>query len=248
MDLASIRHFKYNAIKKWVMTQRPVWLYGPPASSKTHMSEQIAEDLGLTYFPIPIGPTMTESKLVGFLNAGAGSFVPGLMYEPYKSGGLIYLDEVDVAEPQVLVSLNAMLANKGYRFPNGEYVLRHPNAYFLASGNTMGTGNVKGMKRNVQDAATLSRWIFVEVPYDLNLERSLCKHKNWVGYVQRVRKFLEGLATGKSILITPRMSLNGDAAIDQGISADEILECILFVGMDSDLKNQVLHNCGKFSY
>lgn len=238
-------HCATRTVIRWVKTQKPIWLWGPPASGKNVMAEQIARVLEVGFYPIYLGPTTTESKIVGFMNAGAGTYVTGLCYEPYKNGGLIYWDEIDVADPQVLVAINSLVENDGYRFPNGEFVKRHDKLYLVAGANTKGFGAEAGLKRNSQDAATLSRFIKVHLPYDENLERSLCRDRGWVTYVQRVRKFVHGLARG-GVPITPRASYKGDKALEMGLSKAEVAEACLFSDMNEDTKQAVVKNCGTF--
>lgn len=260
-------HKQFEELFMWLTTEtgtgiyQPVWCYGNPGCGKTHVSEQEAEALhkfakkagwkpskeigDVFYFPIYFGPTTTEGKVLGYKNAATGDFVKGLAQDAYEHGGLLYLDEIDVADPSVLVSVNSLLANKSYRFPDGKIRKRNKFFFVLAGANTLGTGSKDGFKRNVQDAASRDRFAKVYFDLDEDLEKSLAGHVEWVQYVQKVRGFIQTLAKG-AIHVTPRASYGGAAALKRGIPAPAVLRAFLFNEMTDDVKASVVSHCGPF--
>lgn len=189
-----------------------LWLHGAPGSGKTHMAEQIAKILGVKFHPIYGGPTMTETKLLGYRNAGTGAYQLGLIYDWYKNGGLLAIDEADLGES--LVCMNSALANSVYRFPDGEVITRHPDTYFIALANTNGLGAKQGFRRQVQDAAALDRFSFMEFHYDENLEKALAGNfPEFAEYVQKVRNWVKTSSESTNLHVTPRATMKGVALL-----------------------------------
>ncbi len=203
-------------------------------------------------------------KLLGFRSLADGSFVPGFLLAPFRDGGVVMLDEIDTGDPGVLASLNALLANGHYLFPDGVEVARHPNFRVIAGANTKGVGAVAGYTaRNRIDAATLDRFAVIELLPDAGLELALvCGGKNesqpwtcagplaaekaegacrsWVRWVQKVRA-----SAGASVLISPRASLLGAAALRAGIPVAEVAEALVFKLVSPDTRRNLLAVCGQ---
>lgn len=222
-----------------------LWLYGPPGTGKSFIAKQVAEALGASYYLVPLGPTSTESKLVGFQNLVNGQFVPGLLCEPFKNSGLAFLDEVDVADPGVLVGINALISNDRFRFPDGAVVERHRDFYLLAGGNTIGTGGTSGFTRNKLDAAFLDRFVKVKVDYDPQLESALCDNDAWVSYVQKVRLHLQRSTLG-TFYVTSRAVINGAALLEAGIPASVVVESVLLPGCTDAIRRDIKIKIGEF--
>jgi len=180
-----IRHEKYYMIKTCVENDIPVYLVGPAGSGKNHTLEQIAEDLHLDfYFTNSI---QQEYKLTGFIDAG-GLYHDTEFYRAFVDGGLFFLDEMDASIPEVLVLLNAAIANKYFEFPTGK-VTAHDNFRVVSAGNTMGNGaDEQYTGRLVLDQATLDRFAIVEFDYSLVIETHLAKgNMDLVNFVRQLR-------------------------------------------------------------
>lgn len=250
--LLNIRHKQFDDLLRWLRAKTvngmyvPVWCYGAPGAGKSHIAEQLTEELGCAFYPIPLGPTTTESKILGYRNASTGEYVRGLAIDPYEKGGLLYLDEADVADPSVLVATNGLLSNKTFRFPDGILRSRHPEFRCLAGANTLGTGSTQGFKRSGQDAALRSRFIKFKLEYDHALENALSEHKPWVDYVQKVRKYIGTLAKC-GVWITSRDMMYGAAALREGVPPDQVVECTIFAELSTDIRQLVVNHCGKFN-
>lgn len=246
-----IAHIQLAGIVQRIAANVPVWYYGAPGSGKTHIAAQVATALDLPFYPVYLGPTTTESKLLGYKNAGQGTYVEGLLYEPYLKGGLIYLDEIDVTDPGVLVAINALISNEEYRFPDGNMVKRHERVRFLAGANTLGLGSLQGFRRNSQDAAARDRWVKVKSIYDEAMERRISVMNcpafgdQWARYVQKVRVFVNTESTSP-IHVTPRASYNGANMLQANIAAKDVCEDTIFAEMSADLIKAVTHKCGIF--
>jgi len=246
-----IAHAQLPGLVHRVAANVPVWYYGAPGSGKNHLAYQCSQALKLDFYPVYLGPTTTESKLLGYKNAGAGIYVEGLLYKPFMVGGLIFLDEIDVTDPAVLVSINALISNDEYRFPDGNLVRKHKDVRFLAAANTLGLGGLDGFKRNSQDAAARDRWIKFKAEYDEAMERKIAIRncpkdgEKWARYVQGVRKFVTTESTSR-IHVTPRASYNGASMLQAGIHPAEVCEATIFAEMEADTKAAAVRKVGTF--
>ncbi len=231
------------------VSQYPVglWLWGGAGAGKTHMAEQIAEALEVPFYPIYGGPTMTETKLLGYRNAGSGVYVKGLTYDWFKSGGLLAIDEADLGES--LSCMNSLFANRVYRFPDGELIERHPNTYFIALANTNGMGARSGFRRNVQDVAALDRFNFWQFLYDEKLEKALAgDFAEFAEYVVKVRKWIQGNSKETNLHVTPRATMRGVALLaSTEMDGPSVAESSIFGLFPLDTKAAVLKSCGSFN-
>ena len=185
-DVKGVKHSKYEQIKTCVNADIPVYLYGPAGSGKNHTLQQIATDLGLEFYFT--NSVQQEYKITGFIDAG-GKFHETEFYKAFVNGGLFFLDEMDASIPEVLVLLNAALANRYFEFPNGK-VNAHPDFRVVAAGNTVGNGADESYTGRLQlDQATLDRFVLIEFDYDLNIEKALAKgNMELVNFIRGLRK------------------------------------------------------------
>ncbi len=88
---------------------------------------------------------------------------------------------MDAADPNVLLLINAALANGHMALPNrpdNPYATRHPDFVCVAAANTVGTGADRLYAgRNKLDGATLDRFAIgkVYMDYDERVEENLCQ-------------------------------------------------------------------------
>jgi cobaltochelatase CobS len=169
-----IKHKEFETIKACVVEKLPVYLYGPAGSGKNHVLQQIAEELGLDFYFA--NSVQQEHKITGYEDA-SGKYHETEFYRAWTKGGLFFLDEMDASIPEVLILLNAALANGYFDFNNGEGRLdAHPEFRVVAAGNTVGTGADEQYTGRLQlDQATLDRFIFIEFDYDKNIELAIAK-------------------------------------------------------------------------
>jgi len=252
-------HAQFAQVLAWVRADVPVWLWGAPGSGKTHLAKQIAKALQVPAFIASIDETTTANKLLGFQNLVSGEFVKGWLYQPYKEGGLVCLDEIDTGNPGILAALNALISNGHYMFPNGETVEKHARFRVLACANPKGTGAPAGFTaRNRLDAATLNRFALVEFAYDAGLEMALCcgipsdsaqweagdpadagQCQKWVRWIQDARARF-----GTSILISPRASILGVRALRAGIPPAEVAHALIYSLCSADTVSAIKDRAG----
>lgn len=257
--IEGLMHPQVTQLAAWLKAGVPVWAWSKAGSGKTESGRQIAVMLEVEPYIVSVDPTLTVSKLLGYRNVANGDYVEGYIYKAYKEGGLVVLDEIDTGDPGVIASINAMLSNKFYLFPNNETVARHPKFYCMAAANTKGTGAVAGYTaRNRLDAATLDRFAIIEFKYDTGLETALscgegapgepwkcgqpashATQKNFVEWVQKVRTNV-----GESVLVSPRASINGCKALRSGVPLNEVVDALVFKLVAEDTRKRITDTCG----
>lgn len=226
-------HSKFEMIKTCVESKIPVYLAGPAGSGKNHTLEQIAKVLGLEFYFT--NSVQQEYKLTGFIDAG-GNFHETEFYKAFKNGGLFFLDEMDASIPEVLVLLNAAIANGYFEFPNGK-ITAHEDFRVVAAGNTVGSGaDEQYTGRMVLDQATLDRFAIIEFGYDLGIEMALAKGNSaLVSFIEDLRKQAESKgirATFSYRCISMVVKLEAT-----GMAIEEIIKIAVVKGMDKDTIN-----------
>lgn len=166
-----IVHHSFEDILQMISANIPVFLTGPAGCGKNVICKQVADALGLEFY---FSNAVTqEYKLTGFIDAN-GHYHETQFYKAFVNGGLFMLDEMDASVPEVLVILNAALANGYFDFPNVGRVEAHKDFRVIAAGNTFGTGaDIEYTGRFQLDAASLDRFVIFEVDYDKEIELSI---------------------------------------------------------------------------
>lgn len=167
-----------------------VYLCGPAGSGKTTLSEQIA----MILFPDSVeerNGNLTSNKFASVscsddLTAGDiyGRLTPTLkdgvqviefkkspFLEIYENGGVFLFDEIDASAPEVLINVNKALAQSSIDIPSYGKAYKHKDCHLMAAGNTTGSGATNEYSaRSKLDGATLNRFEFIHLDYDINLE------------------------------------------------------------------------------
>lgn len=222
-----------------------LYVWGAPGAGKTHLLRQIGHAVGVKHYPYPCGPTTTEGKMLGYNNIANGDFVKGWLYEPYKNGGVVGMDEIDLADASVLAGANS-IENDEFTFGNGETVQRHKDFYLIAFANTIGTGATGGFVRNRLDAATLNRFTHIKLEYDEELEAKIFGNPKWTAYVIKVREYV-AKNCNNSIYITPRASRKGAALLKVGFKPAEVCDMVLFGLCSTEVKQNITKNVGVYA-
>jgi cobaltochelatase CobS len=262
-----VRHANYPALLRCVAARVNVWLVGPAGSGKTSAAENVARDLGLKFYSKSVGPQTSESALLGYQDAN-GRTVRTLLREAFEFGGVFLLDEIDAANPAVLVVVNALLANGSCAFPDA-VVKKHPDFVLVAGANTIGQGaDRQYVGRSQIDAATLDRFANLVWDYDpaifaaaagvsidvlagfpkpsaVRFEANVTSAQSEarvVEYVKTVvRAFNAATGFGKAVrvIIGTRAAKHGTALIRQGFSVADALDACLWKGLDADTRAKI---------
>lgn len=228
-DDGKVRHEKFQQILTCAENDIPVYLHGPAGSGKNHTLQQVSEDLGLEFYFT--NSVQQEYKITGFIDAG-GKYHETEFYKAFTNGGLFFLDELDASIPEVLVLLNAAIANRYFEFPNGK-VYAHKDFRVVAAGNTTGNGADEQYTGRLQiDQSTLDRFTYIEFGYSEKIEMAIAKgNRELVEFVRGLRKQAEerGIrATFSYRCIAVITKLEGK------MDLQEILTIAVFKGMDRD--------------
>ncbi len=229
-----VKHEKYNQIKTCLECNIPVYLAGPAGSGKNFTVEQIANELGWNfYFSNSI---QQEYKITGFIDAG-GKFHDTEFYKACtdENDCIFFLDEMDASIPEVLVLLNAAIANGYFEFPCGKVNI--DKVHFVAAGNTVGSGSDELYSgRMVLDQATLDRFAIIEFDYSENIEMSISNgNKELVDFIHGLRSIANnnGIRATFSYRCISMVTKLENAGMDIAI----ILKISVFKGIDKDTIN-----------
>ena len=223
-----------------------VMLSGPAGSGKSSLAMQACKEMfkikGDFYDVIKSGkfaqisfsPDTMSADMLGFTDVN-GVYHETDIVKVFREGGVMLFDEVDSADPSVFTKLNTMVANGTVPTPNG-VVTRHPEAYFVWTGNTWGTGaNSMYCGRNRLDAASLDRvtCATIYVDYDTKLERMICanngcdeaKTKTIIGIATTIRDLIK--RNSWKFLCSTRFVINASKMIASGYTMTEVMETFL---------------------
>ncbi len=234
-----VLHEKFDTILKFVKQNEPVFLVGEAGTGKNYICKQVAKALGLKFY---FSNAVTqEYKLTGFTDA-MGKYQESEFYKAFKNGGLFMLDEIDASIPEVLVILNAAIANKYFDFPAPiGYVEAHPDFRVVAAGNTIGQGaSYTYVGRNQLDGASLDRFAMVNIDYDINIETRCANNDvELVNFIREVRRVAK---ERKIMLIVSYRSITRIAKMKDLIGLKEALKTCLFKDLNMNELYQIMDN------
>lgn len=89
-------------------------IIGPKGTGKTTLVRKFASQLGKELYSVNFSLRTRESHLIGTktLDRGQISFVEGILVKSMRDGGLLYLDELNAAEADVLLRLDEALDDR----------------------------------------------------------------------------------------------------------------------------------------
>lgn len=200
-DVNEHTHPIFERVLVLASARKNVFIPGPTGCGKSHLAKQVATALGLEFAFVSCSVGMSEGHLTGRLlpvgKSGKFEYVISEFVKCYENGGLFLLDEIDAADANVLLVVNAALANGKMAVPNRPeqpYAKRHPDFVCIAAANTWGSGaDRQYVGRNQLDNATLDRFRIgqIAMDYDAQLEKQLCPnaelYERLAGYRAKAR-------------------------------------------------------------
>jgi MoxR-like ATPase len=200
-------------------------LVGPAGCGKTMAAMQLAEGLALPFGHLCLTAGASETWLYG--RQTPNGFVEGDFSKFYREGGVFLLDEFDAADPNMLLAINTALAGESMYNPiSGATIIRNPNFQCVAAANTTGRGGdaiYTGRAR--LDAATLDRFVVLEVDYSDEIERVVCPDEALRTALQSARKKLAELKSTE--VISTRALERAYRQMAAGVSKDDIRKSII---------------------
>lgn len=247
VELEGVIHSKFDTVLKFVQANEPVFLTGPAGSGKNVLCQQVAKAMGLDFY---FSNAVTqEYKITGFTDA-MGVFHESQFFKAFKNGGLFMLDEMDASIPEVLIILNAAIANRYFDFPAPiGYVEAHPDFRVIAAGNTFGNGaDYDYVGRNQLDAASLDRFAQVRIDYDERIEEG-CANGD-ADLLRFCRKFRNATKKAGIRTVVSYRAISRMAKLSECMSPEDLLESCLIKSLELDDLNAIekeLDGCGKYT-
>jgi MoxR-like ATPase len=244
-------HKMFEKVLRLVALNLPVFLVGPAGTGKTTLAEQVAKALGKRWSFNSMSAGVSESHIIGRTlpdSTGNWTYKPSPFVVTYRDGGVHLFDEVDAADANLMVLINAPLANGHLSIPFEDMIIkRHPDTTIILAANTFGTGaNRQYVGRNALDAATLDRCAVstVEIGYDEDLERKLVAKiltntdlaETWMDECWRVRSRISD--SGLRRILSTRTMVNGSLRLAAGDKPADVWETY-FTPWQADEKQRV---------
>lgn len=187
----------YDRIVQLARNRRNIMLVGPAGCGKSYLGKLVADSLDLAFGSLSCTGGMSEAHLLGRavpdLTHGKNRFQGTSFLKCYEEGGVFLLDEMDAADPNLLLAINTALANRYCNVPNRvdkPTAVRHDDFVLIATANTFGRGATRMYAgRSQLDEATLDRFRIgmVECDYDPAIELALCPDDAVRTWCQAVR-------------------------------------------------------------
>jgi cobaltochelatase CobS len=235
-------HPLFEKVLKLVVAGVNVLLVGPAGCGKTTLAHQLAKALKRKYGSLHCSAGASESQLLGWLlpvgegkKGGEFTYVPSEFVRLYEEGNSVFLlDEIDAADPNMLLVINSALANGALHVPQrhtNPHVKRGNKAAIIAAANTYGSGaDIVYAGRNQLDAATLDRFYVVEMDYDKALEQRLGT-KEVCEWAWNLREKVKQSRLRR--VISTRVIMKVSAAVAAGVELKEA-QCDALAGWTRD--------------
>jgi MoxR-like ATPase len=151
-----------------VSAGRDIMLEGPPGTSKSTMLRAITNGWGVPFVLVEGNAELTPARLVGHHNPSrvlredysADNFVPGPLVDAMRSGGFLYIEELNRAPEDTLNTLLAAMAEREVTIPRVGVVEALPTFRVLASMNPFDNVGTARISDSVYD-----RWCRLAVGY-----------------------------------------------------------------------------------
>jgi energy-coupling factor transporter ATP-binding protein EcfA2 len=224
-----------------------ILLVGPSGCGKSMCVPYLAEVLGLEFGMVGCTSATTEAHFVGRarpnITKGTGVFEGTEFIRIYEGGGVFLADELDAADPNALLCLNAALSNGYCPLPDRKSKPRmdkHEDCIVIATANTFGRGaNRIYAGRNQLDDATLDRFRIgtIECWYDEAIETKVCPDGDLRRLVWQVRSKV--VAAGLRRVVSTRFLKDAyDMKVGRGWDDGRIL-AKLMAGWSQDERSKV---------
>lgn len=199
--IQGLTHSRFPAVLSLMATRpRAALLTGPAGCGKTRMAAQVAEALDLPFYTVNMSEGVTEGALFGQRTLepdGSTGWSDGIVTKAFESGGLLFVDEMDNADPNLMVGLNQILdgskvVSMAHRV-HKPMAKRHSDFLVLCGANTLLNGSAEYSARNAMDGATVDRFMGAIEPIDYcrTLERNLIQDDNALQCLWGFRDFLK---------------------------------------------------------
>jgi hypothetical protein len=238
----------YDRVMQLAASRRNILLVGPAGCGKTFLAKLVADSLKLKFGSVSCTAGMSESHLLGRsipdFHKGLSRFQGTDFLDCYENGGVFLLDEIDAADPNLLLAINSAIANGYCNVPNRPdkpRAIRHKDFVMIATANTFGRGATRVYAgRNQLDDATLDRFRIgvIECTYEPAIEAVVCSDDALRNRLQTMRAKIE--AAGLRRTLSTRFLEDAQIMVkEQGWTIEAVVETFL-QGWTSDERTKVL--------
>jgi len=208
-----------------------VLIIGPKGTGKTSLVRYFAENKNVNLESINFSLRTRESHLVGTktLTDGTVSFDEGILVKSMKKGDMLYLDEINSAEADVLLRLDEALDDRRQivlKESTGEVIKAKENWFVIATINPLSHSGTKELPPQI-----LSRFpvrIRLEYPPE-NIELEIIKkyvsgeHESEIIQAIKLANILRQAAAVEELFYSPslRETIAFGKLLDKGLSSKE---------------------------
>ena len=245
-------HYSFRDVLAEFAIGENVALVGPAGSGKTSSIKMAADILNLKYYSH--GAVYSKGETLGYLDAKGDRAITALYrWATDPDGGILNMDEMDGSLPKALTPLHEVLDNRRIEFPGGVEVELTDKHLAACCMNTWGNGGSRMyVGRNRLDAATLDRFVSIEVGYDGKFEKAIFGYNHEDKYTERRREWIDDCQITREAvenlklehLVSMRATRRGVAAIEIGqkLSAarkKRFLFSALDAGQITQIRNEI---------
>lgn len=203
---------------------------GPKGSGKTTLAYYLAQELKMPIYSINLSLRAREHHLVGrpTLREGSEEYKEGVVVASMKAGGILYLDELNAAEPDALLRLDEALDDRKEVNVEGQHYEAEEGWYVIGSINPLSHAGTKELPPQI-----LSRFgARLRFPYP-EPEQELRIIEAHLGRVEKREEIMSLLRTismlreeGINLQYVPsiRESLSASRMVLGGYSVEEALK------------------------